>query len=157
MEEENLHNNSKDSNLVKELYISMINGWNEQNADKMAKDFSIEGNLIGFDGSQVKGKYEIVSHLKDIFINHKTASFVTIIRYVRFITDDVCILEAVVGMIPPNQNDINPAVNAIQTIIARREDDKWFIEQLQNTAAAYHGRPELVEKLTNELREVIKK
>lgn len=148
---------SEDSKLVENLYNTMIESWNQQNSDNMSGCFYDNGNMIGFDGSQVRGRTEIAEHLKHIFMHHKTASYITIIRSIRFLANDVCILESVVGMIPPGKDDINPAVNAVQTIVARKQDNVWLIEQLQNTPAAYHGRPELVEKLSDELRRTIHK
>jgi hypothetical protein len=62
---------------------------------------------------------------------------------------------AVVGMVPPAQSDLNPAVNAIQTLVAAKRDGKWRIALFQNTPAQFHGRPELVQQLTEELRQIL--
>jgi hypothetical protein len=58
-------------------------------------------------------------------------------------------------MVPPGQSDINPAVNAIQTIVAVNRAGEWRIALLQNTPAQFHGRPEMVEALTQELRALL--
>jgi hypothetical protein len=58
-------------------------------------------------------------------------------------------------MVPPEQRNLNPDVNAIQTLVAVQESDGWRIALLQNTPAQYHGRPEEVEALTAELRELL--
>lgn len=55
-------------------------------------------------------------------------------------------------MVPPGGSDINPAVNAIQSLVAVRREDLWRIALFQTTPAAFHGRPELSEQLTSELR-----
>lgn len=157
IQEKSTHTSPEDSKLIERLYNTMIDSWNQQNSDKMAACFFDDGNLIGFDGSQVEGRMEIERHLGEIFTHHKTASYITIIRDIRFIADDVAILQSVVGMVPPGRDDINPSVNAIQTIVAKKQNNVWLIEQLQNTPAAYHGRPELIEKLSNELRSIIHK
>jgi hypothetical protein len=60
-------------------------------------------------------------------------------------------------MIPPEQKNINPATNAVQTIIAIKKDNLWKIDLFQNTPAQFHGRPEMVGELTRELNEQIKK
>ena len=73
----------------------------------------------------------------------------------RFLTPDVAILRAVVGMVQPGQSDLNPAVNAVQSLVATKQDDKWRIALFQNTPAQFHGRPELVQKLTEELRQLL--
>ena len=56
-------------------------------------------------------------------------------------------------MIPPGQTEINPTVNAIQTLVAQKEADEFKISIFQNTPAAFHGRPELSSQLTSELQE----
>jgi hypothetical protein len=58
-------------------------------------------------------------------------------------------------MIPPGQADINPAVNAMQTMVAVSRVGEWRIALLQNTPAQFHGRPEMAEALSRELRELL--
>ena len=67
---------------------------------------------------------------------------------------DVGLLRAVVGMIPPGSNDINPAGNTIQTLVAVEGADGWRAALFQSTPAAWHGRPQDSAALTEELREV---
>jgi hypothetical protein len=45
----------------------------------------------------------------------------------------------------------------VQTLVAVRQGDAWRIASFQNTPAAFHGRPEAVEELTRELRELLHK
>jgi hypothetical protein len=58
-------------------------------------------------------------------------------------------------MISPVTSDINPAVNAMQTLVAMQQDGQWRIALFQNTPAQFHGRPEVAEALTEELRELL--
>jgi uncharacterized protein (TIGR02246 family) len=81
------------------------------------------------------GPDEIESALAGIFADHETASYVAKIRDVRFIDDDVAVLGAVVGMGPPGRSELNPDVNAVQTLVAKRSGDGWRITLLQNTPA----------------------
>jgi uncharacterized protein (TIGR02246 family) len=74
---------------------------------------------------------------------------------VSFLTSDVAVLRAVVGMVTPGQSALNPAVNAFQTLVAARQGGEWQIELSQNTPTQFHGRPELVEQLTEELRHLL--
>jgi hypothetical protein len=55
-------------------------------------------------------------------------------------------------MVPPGASDINPATNAVQSLVAVRREGVWRIALFHNTPAAFHGRPEESEKLTDELR-----
>jgi uncharacterized protein (TIGR02246 family) len=68
----------------------------------------------------------------------------------------VAMLRAIVGMVPPGQSDLNPALNAHQTLVAAKRDGSWCIELLQTTPAQFHGRPDLVQQMTEELRQVLK-
>jgi hypothetical protein len=60
-------------------------------------------------------------------------------------------------MVAPGNSDINPTLNAVQSLVAVRRDDTWQIQLFQNTPAAFHGRPAEVEALTEELRRVAKR
>lgn len=137
------------------LYRQVLEAWNRQDAHAFAALFSEDSNVIGFDGSQMNGRAEIELTLSGIFTHHKTAAYVAKVREVRFITPQVALLRAVVGMIPPGGADLNPAVNSIQSLLAVLQNNQWFITLFQNTPAQFHGRPELAEALTTELRQLL--
>ncbi len=59
-------------------------------------------------------------------------------------------------MVPPGKSDLEPELNAVQTLVAERHDDGWQVVSYQNTPAQFHGRPELVERLTDELRDELR-
>ena len=77
------------------------------------------------------------------------------IREVRFLTLEVAVLRAVAGMVSHGQSDLNPAVNTVQTLVAAKRDGQWRIALFQNTPAQFHGRPELAQQLTEELRQLL--
>jgi hypothetical protein len=58
--------------------------------------------------------------------------------------------------VPPGKAELNPSVNAVQSlvVIGRRADVR--IALLHNTPAAFHGRPELASQLTLELTDVLR-
>ena len=146
---------SSDEIEVRTLYRQMLDGWNKHSADAFAAPFAEDGEVIGFDGSQMTGRVEIASTLGQIFADHVTAPYVSKVRSVRLLSPEVAILRAIVGMVPPGQSDLNPAVNAHQTLVAARRDGTWRIELLQTTPAQFHGRPELVQQMTEELRQLL--
>ncbi|MER3424166.1 MAG: DUF4440 domain-containing protein [Nitrospiraceae bacterium] len=145
-----------DEREVCALYQELLSCWNKRNAADFAALFENDGHAVGFDGSSHNGRAEIESDLSRIFADHPTAAYVGKVRSVRFLTAEVAVLRAVAGMVPPGKTDLNPAVNAIQTMIAVKQDRRWRIALFQNTPAAFHGRPELSEKLTEELRQVLR-
>ena len=148
--------NTEDT-AIRSLYRTLIDNWNNMDASGYANLFTDDANLVGFDGSQANGKKNIQQHLADVFKQHKVATYITIIREIRFLTPDVALLRSVVGMIPPGKTDINPETNAIQTLIAQREGDVFKIAVFQNTPAAWHWHPEQKEALTKELTAAIGK
>jgi uncharacterized protein (TIGR02246 family) len=146
---------SPDEIEVRELYRQMLDGWNKRSAGAFAAPIAEDGDLIGFDGSQLIGRSEIVSMLQRIFADHPTAPYVSKVRGVRFLSPDVAVLRAIVGMIPPAQPDLDPNLNALQTLIASKRDGQWRIVLFQNTPAQFHGRPDLVQQMTEELRQLL--
>jgi uncharacterized protein (TIGR02246 family) len=88
----------------------------------------------------------------EVFTHHQTPRYVTIVRDVRPLANDVTLLRANAGLIPPGKDDIDPALNAIQSMVAVRKSDAWKIALFHNTPAAFHMRPELAKQLTDELR-----
>ena len=141
----------KTAEQVYSLYRRMLDGWNRRDAALMAAQFSDDGNSIGFDGSQMQGRAEILAVLLQIFAGHATPPFVHKLKEIRLLTADVALVRAIVGMVPPGKSALEPGLNAVQTVIAQRRDGDWQISQLQNTPAALHGRPELVLQMTAEL------
>ncbi len=138
------------------LYRQLLECWNQRNAHGLAALFAEDGNVVGFDGTLMNGRSEIESTLDQIFADHPTAAYVWKVRSVRFLAPAVAVLRGVAGMVPPEQSDLNPAVNTIQTLVAVKHDDLWRIAVFQNTPAAFHGRPELSQELTEELRQALR-
>jgi uncharacterized protein (TIGR02246 family) len=146
---------SSDEMEVRTLYRHVLDGWNQRSADAFAAPFAPDGEVIGFDGSLMTGRVEIAATLGQIFADHVTAPYVSKVRDVRLLSPEVAILRAIVGMVPPGQVDLNPAVNAHQTLVAAKRDGTWRIELFQTTPAQFHGRPDLVQQMTEELRQVL--
>jgi uncharacterized protein (TIGR02246 family) len=140
---------------VEDLYRDLLAAWNSRDADRWGALFTEDGSLVGFDGSPVETRHEIVEHLSGIFADHQPAAYVEKVREVRPLAPGVTLLRAVVGMVPPGASDIEPEVNSIQSLVAVETPDGWLAAHLQTTPAAFHGRPEAVDDLTEELRAVL--
>jgi uncharacterized protein (TIGR02246 family) len=146
---------ASDEAAVRTLQTTMWNSWNTRSAAGMASLFTTDGSLIGFDGSQVNGAAEIEANMGAIFKDHTPATYVGIIREVRFLSPDVAILRAVAGMIPPGASDIKPERNTIVSLVAVKKDIIWKVALYHNTPARFDGRPEAVQQLTDELRQLL--
>ncbi len=82
--------------------------------------------------------------------------YVAKVREIRRLGADVLLVRSVVGMVPPGKTELNPAVNAIQSLIVAGRGADMRITLLHNTPAAFHGRPELAEQLTRELTDALR-
>ncbi|WP_068927528.1 SgcJ/EcaC family oxidoreductase [Planobispora rosea] len=144
-----------DDSAVRDLYSRLLDAWNRRDARAYAALIADDGTIIGFDGSIETGGKEVEEHLAGIFADHPTASYVAKVREVRPLGPDTVLLRAISGLVPPGADDLNPAANSHHTLIAERHGDTWRIVLFQNTPAAYHGRPHLVDQHTTELRELL--
>ena len=141
---------------TRNLYAKLIEAWDKRNARDYALLFASDASLIGFDGSQVNGQLEIGAHVTEVFTHHQTPRYVTIVREVRMLSNDVTLLRANAGLVPAGKDDIDPALNSIQTMIAVQKGGAWKVGHFQNTPAAFHMRPELGKQLCEELRSVLR-
>lgn len=144
---------SEAGRAVVSAYRELLDSWNQRDAAAYAALFTEDANAVGFDGSPVNGRAEIETSLRQIFADHQTATYVATVREVRFLAPDVAVLRAVAGMVPAGQSQLNPAVNAVQTLVGVKQRGEWRIALFQNTPAAFHGRPDMAESLTAELRQ----
>ena len=140
-----------DEDDVRALHRRYLDSWNGGDPSGIADLFADDGSVVGFDGSMVNGRADIDAHLKAVFADHQPARYVGKVREVRPLGDDVALLRAVVGMVPPGGDDLNPDVNAVQSLVVAG----GRVALLQSTPAQFHGRPEASQALINELRQLI--
>jgi uncharacterized protein (TIGR02246 family) len=140
---------------IRTQYFQMLDGWNRGDGGLFASPFAEDGDLVGFDGTHLKGRQQIASFHQQLLETYvKGSRLVGKIRDVRFLTPNVAIMQAVGGTIMKGQADIDPDRNSIHTLVFKKEKgDKWFVAAFQNTRVQYIGRPEMSNELTKELRE----
>jgi hypothetical protein len=49
--------------VIRSLYFQMVDGWNKGNGETFASPFAENADLVGFDGTYLKGRREIASFL----------------------------------------------------------------------------------------------
>jgi len=138
------------------LYRDLLDAWNRRDAAGMAALFTHDGSLVGFDGSQIDGGPQTVeAHLTPIFSSHATPAYVGKLREVRELAPKVTLVRAVAGMVPEGRHGLNAALNTIHTLVAVEGGGTWRAAMFQSTPAAFHGRPDLAQALTDELRALV--
>jgi uncharacterized protein (TIGR02246 family) len=145
---------SDDEAAIRELYQQMVDGWNRGNGEAFAAPYAEDGDLVGFDGTYLKGRREIASFHQQLFDRFvKGSRLVGKIRSVRFLTLDVAVMHSVSGTVMAEQSDIDPERNSIHMLVAIKSGPEWRLAAFQNTRAQYLGRPEALQALTDELRQ----
>jgi uncharacterized protein (TIGR02246 family) len=134
------------------LYRKLLQAWNDRDAAGMCALLAPDGSMVGFDGSSFSGPDEALKHLKPILDTMPTPTYVASVREVRALGPDTTLLRAAAGMVPRGKGNINPALNALQVMIALRVGDQWRVAHFQTTPAAFHERPEQSDALSLELR-----
>ncbi|MDQ3367700.1 MAG: SgcJ/EcaC family oxidoreductase [Myxococcota bacterium] len=139
---------------VEELYAQLIDAWNGRDAAAFEALFVLDGDLVGFDGSQLHGQGAIGEHLRALFGDHPTAPYVSRITGVTQISTDVAIVRAIAGMVPPGQQELDPKLHAVHRMTAVHRGGAYRVALFQNTPIQLHGRPAEVDAITAELRAV---
>ncbi len=98
------------------------------------------------------GPTAIAAEMKRIFADHRTGTYVGKVTSVRLLGTRAALLRAVADVVPAGRSDLDPKLNAVQALVAEQRDGEWRVVLYQNTPARFHGRPELAERLTGELR-----
>ena len=139
------------SSDIESLYFELLRAWNARDAARVAALFTVDGALVGFDGSEVAGRAAIEAHLAPIFASHRTPVYIVKIHDNRTVAADTALLRAAAGLIPEGKTTIDPALTAIQSLLAAREGGQWRIVLFQNTPLAWHGRDAERAALNDEL------
>jgi uncharacterized protein (TIGR02246 family) len=137
---------------VRELYRRIIAGWNADDAQAFAAPLAEDGEVVGFDGSEMRGRAEVARQVGAIMADHATGTYVGIVRSVRALSDGVVLLRAVAGVVPAGERDVKPELNSVQSLVATRRDGRWEVDLYHNTPAAWHGQEAAAAALTEELR-----
>jgi len=137
------------------LYTRLLDAWNRRDARGFAAQFADDGSTVGYDGSQLDGRTAIAAELERIFADHAPATYVARVRELRTLGAGTVLLRGVAGMVPPNGSAVNPERHAIQSLVVIADSGAPRIALFQNTPAQFHGRPELIERLTAELQRVV--
>jgi len=87
----------------------------------------------------MNGRGEIASELRKIFADHLTATYVAKVREVRALSSQAALVRAGVGIVPPGKAALNPAGNAIQSVLVVAETGGIKVDLLQNTRATFQG------------------
>ena len=115
----------------------MMHGWNQGSGEVFAED----GDLIGFDGTHLKGRQEIARFHQPLFKTHlKGTRLIGQVTSVRFLSPEVALMHAVGGTVMRGKSAPSPERDSIQTLVAMRDGGEWGLAAFQNTRIRPIGR-----------------
>ena len=75
---------SADEAAIRALYQQLMDGWNKGSGEAFAAPFAEDGDLVGMDGTHLKGRQEIISFTQQLFDTYvKGSRLVGKVRSVR--------------------------------------------------------------------------
>lgn len=137
---------------VEELYANLMEAWNKRDVKAFEDLFILDGDLVGFDGTQVHGQGSIGEHLREVFDRHPTLKYVSRIVGVTQISTDVAVVRAIAGMIPAGANDFDPKLHAVHRMTAVHRGGAYRVALFQSTPVRLDNRPQEIEQMTADLR-----
>ena len=131
----------RDETAVGALYQELMAGWNSGSGESFAAAFAEDGDLIGFDGTHLKGRREIASFHQPLFDKWlKGTRLVGEVKSIRFLTPDVALMHAIGGTVMGGKSEPSPERDSIQTLVATKHGDQWCLAAFQNTRVRPMGR-----------------
>jgi uncharacterized protein (TIGR02246 family) len=132
---------SSDEAAVRALYEQLMDGWNRGSGAAFAASFAEDGDLIGFDGTHLKGCEEIAAFHQPLFATYlKGTRLVGRVISVRFPSPTVALMHAVGGTVMRGKSAPAPERDSIQTLVATKRGDAWYLAAFQNTRLRPIGR-----------------
>lgn len=132
---------AEDEVAVRALYQQLMDGWNRGSGESFAAPFAEDGDLIGFDGTHIKGRHEIASFHQPLFDKWlKGTRLVGEVKSVRFLAPDAALMHARGGTVMRGKSKPAPERDSIQTLVATKRGDKWCLAAFQNTRVRPMGR-----------------
>jgi uncharacterized protein (TIGR02246 family) len=130
-----------DESAVRGLYEELMDGWNRGSAEAFAAPFCADGDLVGFDGTHLRGREEIVAFHRPLFDKWlKGTRLVGRVESLRFVARDVALMHALGGTVMRGRSEAAPERDSVQTLVAVRRDGEWRLAAFQNTRVRPMGR-----------------
>ena len=125
--------NAANEAAVRALYQQLMDAWNNGSGDDYAVTFAEDGILVGFDGTALNGRQEIVSFHQPLFDKWLKGTRLTgDVTRVQFLTADIAVMHAIGSTIMRGKSKPDPARDSLQTLVAVREHGDWKLAAFQN-------------------------
>jgi uncharacterized protein (TIGR02246 family) len=126
---------STDEAAVRDVYQQFMDAWNRGSGTALAEVFSPDGDLVGFDGTHLKGRREIGPFQQRLFDKWlRGTRLVGQVTDLRYLGPDVAVMHAVGGTVLRGRRAPAPERDSIQTLVVTRQaEGDWRLAAFQNT------------------------
>jgi uncharacterized protein (TIGR02246 family) len=133
MSEDTIQRSAEEA-AVRGLYQRFMDAWNRGSGADLAAVFTPDGDLVGFDGTHLKGRQVIAAHNQRLFDKWlRGTRLVGQVTDLRFLGPDVAVMHAVGGTVLRGKRAPSPERDSIQTLVATRTGGAWQLAAFQNT------------------------
>lgn len=123
------------------LYQQLMDGWNAGDAERFAAPFAEDGQLVGFDGTHLRGRDEIVRFHRPLFERWlRGTRLVGTVTGCRTLAPGVALVHALGRTVPRGRREPAPERDSVQTLVAVRHGEDWRLAAFQNTRVRPMGR-----------------
>jgi uncharacterized protein (TIGR02246 family) len=130
----NTNARAEDEAQVRALADELEQGWNAGDGARFAAAFTEDGDLVGFDGTLLRGRTAIEAFQQQLFDRWMKGTRLTgRVTDVRFVGPDTVIMHVVGGTIMRGKDRPARARDSIQTMTAVRTGQGWRLAAFQNT------------------------
>jgi uncharacterized protein (TIGR02246 family) len=148
---------SPEEQAVHALYREVLRSWNRRDARGFAALCTSAALVKVEDGAEMNGRGAIELELARTFERQPTLACIGVVRSVQSLGEGVQLLSAIAGMYRAGSYRVDPAWNAVQTLVAAPEQGRLRVVSYQSTPAAFDGQPDLGQRVTAELDRALRR
>ncbi|MGG2093445.1 SgcJ/EcaC family oxidoreductase [Bacillus sp. S13(2024)] len=131
-----MENQTKDIQLIKDLFVALSNAWNKGDGGAYGDCFTEDADYVTFMGQHLKGRKQIAEVHQMLFngpLKGTTLeSSLTIEVQPRFITSNVAIVHGIGEVKLPNSAEDPNERGSINTNMVIKQNDEWKITAFHN-------------------------
>lgn len=130
---------AEDEAAIRSLLERQLDAWSAGDGAAFGATYTIDGDLIAFDGTHVAGREEIIPFMQAQFDGFLKDTLVSAQpEQIRFVSDGVAIMITEGGVMFPGETEVPLERFSIQTFVATKleGEDDWLFAAFQNTRIA---------------------
>ena len=123
-----------DEATLRAIPRTIVHGWNSGDGEAVASVYAEDGTLVAGHGVVTHGRSAIARYHDELFSGPNKGTRLTVtVTNVRFLDDDVAVLQTEGGILWPGETDLAPGNRGIQSFVVIKDAGTWKVVLFQNT------------------------